>query len=331
MNLKIVFIGLFGLTTVLFAGKGSVKVSSNIKDAYIYIKDIKKAMIGVGYTELLLEEGEHIIVIKKNINEYYEYKASKKIYIGEDTTASIKLKLKKVMTSFAIEQAKVIKIQKSKKIQIKKETTVVLKSGESIKYKGLIYGLIKSPYTNKIWLDRNLGASRVCRYSEDVKCYGDYFQWGRDADGHEKKKSITTSELSDNTQVVHSKFIISDKINRGDWLIKKNNKLWNKKHMINNPCPENFRVPSINELKAETLSVDVKNSIDAYNIFLKLPVAGYRRSFAYSVGYEGTFGDIWSSDVYKNSAKYLALSINNASISNASRAFGFSLRCIQNK
>jgi len=99
--------------------------------------------------------------------------------------------------------------------------------------------------------------------------------------------------------------------------------------MINNPCPNGFRVPSINELVAETINKNVKNSTDAFNMFLKLPVAGYRRSFADSIGYEGTFGDIWSSDVSDDNAVYLGFSIKNIDTLNIHRSFGFSLRCIK--
>ena len=48
-----------------------------------------------------------------------------------------------------------------------------------------VYYVVKSPYTKRHWLDRNLGASRVCISHNDKQCYGDYFQWGRSSDGHE--------------------------------------------------------------------------------------------------------------------------------------------------
>ena len=47
--------------------------------------------------------------------------------------------------------------------------------------------------TGETWLDRNLGASRVCTALDDAACFGDYYQWGRDADGHEKFDSTTTA------------------------------------------------------------------------------------------------------------------------------------------
>jgi len=63
------------------------------------------------------------------------------------------------------------------------------------------YKIVTSPITGKVWLDRNLGASMVCTQSRDdfaddasyvtsqENCFGDYYQWGRLADGHEKANS----------------------------------------------------------------------------------------------------------------------------------------------
>ena len=35
------------------------------------------------------------------------------------------------------------------------------------------------------WMDRNLGARQVANAINDVFSYGNYYQWGRSADGHE--------------------------------------------------------------------------------------------------------------------------------------------------
>jgi len=51
---------------------------------------------------------------------------------------------------------------------------------------GVTYGTVTSPYTGRVWLDGNLGASQVCTAYNDSTCYGDYYQWGRGTDGHEK-------------------------------------------------------------------------------------------------------------------------------------------------
>ena len=48
--------------------------------------------------------------------------------------------------------------------------------------------------TGQVWMDRNLGASRVATSSTDSAAYGDLYQWGRGTDGHEKRTSSTTSD-----------------------------------------------------------------------------------------------------------------------------------------
>jgi predicted secreted hydrolase len=48
-----------------------------------------------------------------------------------------------------------------------------LKGG--ISFKGLTYKLIASPNTGRVWLDRNLGATKVADSSTDIPAYGDYF------------------------------------------------------------------------------------------------------------------------------------------------------------
>ncbi|MGA1583494.1 MAG: hypothetical protein ACO4CH_09580, partial [Saprospiraceae bacterium] len=44
---------------------------------------------------------------------------------------------------------------------------------------------VTNPLTGKTWMDRNLGASQVADSSSDANSYGDWYQWGRFADGHQ--------------------------------------------------------------------------------------------------------------------------------------------------
>ena len=45
----------------------------------------------------------------------------------------------------------------------------------------------------QVWMNRNLGASRVAVSSTDTAAYGDLYQWGRLDDGHESRTSLTTT------------------------------------------------------------------------------------------------------------------------------------------
>lgn len=40
------------------------------------------------------------------------------------------------------------------------------------------YGTVTSPYTGKVWMDRNLGATQAATGVNDVASYGDLYQWG---------------------------------------------------------------------------------------------------------------------------------------------------------
>jgi len=205
----------------------------------------------------------------------------------------------------------------------KNETKVVFQSGEI--WKGFTYKTITSSLTGKIWLDRNLGATQVCTSSIDTACYGDYYQWGRNTDGHEKKNSMTTSVLSVSTSNVnHGNFILVTS-SPGDWTNIDSYGLIRTKEW--NPCPNGFKVPTMEELIQENIT----NINDAYNI-LKLPAAGYRAGhLTGSIYFQGERGHIWSSSQngsYSNS-KNLYFANTYASSDTSYRVHGFPVRCIK--
>ena len=182
--------------------------------------------------------------------------------------------------------------------------------------------------TGKVWMDRNLGASRVAISSTDDQAYGDLYQWGRDTDGHEKRTSQTTSTLSSSDTPGHGKFIT---INSGnyDWRSPQNNNLWQGENGINNPCPEGFRIPTASEWYAERKSWSSTSSSGAYASPLKLPVAGLRHLSNGSLGNVGSRGSYWSGTVSGTNAQYLDFGSGDASMSIYSRADGHSVRCLK--
>jgi hypothetical protein len=185
---------------------------------------------------------------------------------------------------------------------------------------------VTNPTTGKIWMDRNLGASQLATSSTDAASYGDLYQWGRGSDGHQCRTSSTTTTLSSTDLPGNSNFIKSNSGNY-DWRSSQNNNLWQGVNGVNNPCPSGYRIPTETELNAERASWSANNSIGAFTSPLKLPLAGYRSHGDGSLNNES--GDYWSSTVGGTSARYLDFSDGNAGMTNDSRAFGFSVRCIK--
>lgn len=189
------------------------------------------------------------------------------------------------------------------------------------------FGTVTSS-TGKVWMDRNLGASRVATSSTDDQAYGDLYQWGRDTDGHEKRTSQTISTLSSSDTPGHGKYIT---VNSGncDWRSPQNNNLWQGVNGTNNPCPEGFRIPTTAEWEAERASWSSSSSSGAYASPLKLPVAGYRYSSNGSLNGVGSYGYYWSGTVDRTNAQSLYFYSGSASMGNNLRAYGFSVRCLK--
>lgn len=185
---------------------------------------------------------------------------------------------------------------------------------------------ITSPKTGKIWMDRNLGASRAATSSKDEQAFGDLYQWGRDADGHQKRNSSTTETLSTSNSPGHGEFIISSR----NWRSPKNGDLWQGVYGINNPCPHGYRIPTIAELEDE-LDTDSFSSITAFETPLKL-VSADSRNILGSIGSHGYYGNYWSSTINGGDSKYWWFNDNSSSgfIGNIGmRAEGLSVRCIK--
>jgi uncharacterized protein (TIGR02145 family) len=194
---------------------------------------------------------------------------------------------------------------------------------ETIMFKGLEYKTIQSETTGQIWLDRNLGATRACQSLDDEACYGDLYQWGRDADGHEKRNSSSFIIYSDEGfDTDNYDWIISD----GDG--SERSAFWSKTDG-SGICPIGYRVPTIDELAEETLLNGVDDRVDASNNFLKLPSAGGRSGSVGSLGREGSGGYVWAATPGSSNALHLHFTSGYAYTGNGSRAYGCSVRCLK--
>ncbi|HFK5537190.1 TPA: hypothetical protein ACGZ96_002332, partial [Elizabethkingia anophelis] len=61
---------------------------------------------------------------------------------------------------------------------------------------------------------------------------------------------------------------------------------------------------------------------------LMLPAAGFRSISNGELGSRGSFGYYWSSSETTSIANYLSFASSSVFVSNNSRAFGFSVRCV---
>ncbi len=187
---------------------------------------------------------------------------------------------------------------------------------------------VMSLTTGRIWMDRNLGATQAATSSTDINAYGDLYQWGRRADGHQCRTSLTTATLSSVDQPTNGNFILTSGA-PNDWRSPQNSNLWQGLNGVNNPCPSTYRIPTEAELIAEHQSWPTQNSAGAFASPLKLPVAGYRQYNNGALIDVGSTGYYWSSTVSgMNSLRWLFSSVG-AVVSNSLRGWGCSVRCVK--
>jgi uncharacterized protein (TIGR02145 family) len=178
-------------------------------------------------------------------------------------------------------------------------------------------------------MDRNLGATQVATSSTDAASYGDLYQWGRRADGHQCRTSPTTATLSIIDQPAHGNFIVVPNA-PSDWRSPQNANLWQGVNGVNNPCPSGYRIPTETEINAERLSWSVNTSVGAFASPLKWTLAGRRFSWDGLLSDVGTYGSYWSSTVSGINSLDLDFSVSSAGMPGFnSRADGGSVRCVK--
>ncbi len=209
----------------------------------------------------------------------------------------------------------------------------------SILSKPWVYGTVTTA-TGRIWLDRNLGATRVATSVTDAAGYGDYYQWGRPEDGHQAQYRINNNSsgftnTKSSTSVPTNSLWIVPTDNSNDWLSTPDNTLWAGANPATNPCPVGFRIPTESEWEAERLIWSSNKAAGAFASPLKLTIPGMLTGFGSSGATytaKDSFGQYLTQSANTNGgARYFGINGSNAWFDqNYYKWHGMSVRCIKN-
>lgn len=192
-----------------------------------------------------------------------------------------------------------------------------------------------------IWLQQNLGSDHVATEMTDGDSYGDLFQWGRWADGHQKRNSVTTSTAP----VPNNPLGITNGLNAyitsaAWWSTNELNDQWSAPEAASvtgtngcDPCKalgEGWRLPTQSDWSALVQAEGISNPSTAFASNLKLPASGYRSGSSGALTFAGTRGYYWSSETANTGGKYLYIGTTLANPSaGGPRSQGASIRCVK--
>lgn len=217
---------------------------------------------------------------------------------------------------------------------------------------------VTNDFTQETWMDRNLGATAVTQtprsdYASDADyinaeeaSFGDLYQWGRAADGHQCRTSGNYDAVLSTDGVANFNpsgnawdgLFIRRESGDNNWVdpsVTGADNLWQGVNGTNKPCPSGYRLPTETELEAERSSwtqAPISSTNDRAGAFaspLKLPAAGNRSRISGSLQLVGSDGRYWSSSVSGDDARRNFFNGSNAGMATSNRAFGVSVRCIK--
>jgi len=188
--------------------------------------------------------------------------------------------------------------------------------------------------------------------------YGDLYQWGRAADGHQLRSATPVDGGSgsrdiaydSNSQIPKSDswygapvYFNSEPYDwHGNSVSYQDDHLWDGTYPANNPCPDGWRVPTMmewNNIYYIASNTWTWNSSGTPGYLIKpsgsteatlfLPAIGHRSSSNGTIG-GGTMGYYWSSSVKDTSAYFMYFTAGGAQPNNSTyRAEGLAVRCVK--
>lgn len=190
-----------------------------------------------------------------------------------------------------------------------------------------------------IWLQQNLGSSKVAETINDEPSYGDIFQWGRWDDGHQKRISTTTATPTPNNPVGIAEG--SENYYTGTWWTPNSQTdKWEANTPADatdingcDPCKalgQGWKIPTETDWSEIVDLENISNPATALASNLKLPGTGYRSNTTGNFTFVGQRGYYWSSTPSSSGGKYLYVgSISANASAGAPRGQGATLRCMK--
>ncbi|KAA0127151.1 T9SS type A sorting domain-containing protein [Chryseobacterium sp. SN22] len=197
----------------------------------------------------------------------------------------------------------------------------------------------------EIWLQQNMGSSKVAASINDTEAYGDLFQWGRWDDGHQLRNSAivaTAPAVNDPSGLNggNSGFYSAGSNSFSNWWSEgAPNDQWTAANPSSatatngaDPCKAmgaGWRLPLGSEIETVLAAENISDTGSAFSSHLKMVPAGMK-------DYNGIFSPgarlyLWSSSSspYTGSGQHLYISMYSALTNSSGRDGGMSVRCMK--